>query len=321
MFINITNSETGSNKGSSAGLVEYLEKENKLKANEAEKELWFTNDRYDVPHQEVRVKLDNNVAKLSKTDDKFFLVNISPSEKEILFLKEKYGEELLQQKLKEYATAVMDAYALNFKKDSITSSNNLLWFGKLEHFRYYTNTDQKVKDGEVNIGDIKEGEQMHLQIIVSRKDITNKIKLSPKNNSRGKNVTHSAKFGQFDNLAFKENSEKLFDNMFDYQRGLKEKLVYSVTMDKGSVEDKKVLNILEQVEDKLNISNKEEYFQVINNISLDFSLDLDNIIEIFDSKGTGLFASLLTTKNNEYNENMQFSKKKKLRKSLNLKIK
>ncbi|MCC9041197.1 DUF5712 family protein [Myroides sp. M-43] len=186
MFINITDSETGSNKGSSARLVAYLEKENKLKANDEKKELWFTNGRYDVSHQEVRVKLDNNVAKLCKTDDKFFLVNISPSEKEILFLKQKYGEELLQQKLKEYATAVMDAYALNFRKESIISSKDLLWFGKLEHFRYYSNIDEKAKSGEVSVGEIKEGEQMHLQIIVSRKDITNKIKLSPKNNSRGK---------------------------------------------------------------------------------------------------------------------------------------
>lgn len=318
MFINITNSETGGNKGSSTRLVEYLEKENKLKNDNTEKELWFTNDRYDVPHQEVRVKLDNNVSKLCKTDDKFFLVNISPSEREILFLKEKYGEELLQEKLKEYATAVMDVYALNFKKDSITSSKDLLWFGKLEHFRYYSNTDEKVKNTEASVGDIKEGEQMHLQIIVSRKDITNKIKLSPKNNSRGKNVAHSAKFGQFDNLAFKEKSEKLFDDMFDYQRGLKEKLVYSVTMDKGSVEEKKVLNILEQIEDKLNEPSKEEYFQLIEDISLGFSLDLDNIIEVCDSKGIGLLANLLTTENNEYIDNILSSKKKRLRKNIGL---
>ncbi|APA93464.1 hypothetical protein [Myroides sp. ZB35] len=91
-------------------------------------------------------------------------------------------------------------------------------------------------------------------------------------------------------------------------------------MDKGSVEDKKVLNILEQIEDKLNEPSKEEYFQVIDNISLEFSLDLNNIIEIFDSKGTGLFASLLTTENNECNENIQFSKKKKLRKNIDRRI-
>lgn len=311
MFINITDSETGNNKGSSAKLVAYLEKENKLKVDNSEKELWFTSNRFDVTHQEVRVKLDNNVAKLCKSDDKFFLVNISPSEKEILFLKQKYGEDLLQQKLKEYATAVMDAYALNFKKDSIKSSKDLLWFGKLEHFRYYANTDEKVKNAEVNVGDIKEGEQMHLQIIVSRKDITNSIKLSPKNNSRGKNTEHSAKFGQFDNLAFKESSEKLFDQMFEYQREFKEKLVYSVIMDKGRVDDKKSLNFLEQIESKLNESNKEEYFKVIENISLGASFDFESIIETFDFKGFALFTSLSPI---EYNEAIESPKKKRRRK-------
>jgi len=310
MFINITDSETGNNKGSSAKLVAYLEKENKLKIDSAEKELWFTSGRFDVTHQEVKVKLDNNIAKLCKSDDKFFLVNISPSEKEILFLKQKYGEDLLQQKLKEYATAVMDAYALNFKKDGIKSNKDLLWFGKLEHFRYYSNTDEKVKNAEVNVGDIKEGEQIHLQIIVSRKDITNKIKLSPKNNSRGKNQEHSAKFGQFDNLAFKESSEKLFDQMFGYQREIKEKLVYSLTMDKGGINDKKVFNVLENIEGKLDESSKEEYFQIVNNISLDSSFDFESFINTLEFKGFGLFTSLLLTDYNQHYQNIPPSKNK-----------
>lgn len=310
MFINITDSETGNNKGSSARLVAYLEKENKLKTDNAEKELWFTNGRFDVPHQEVRVKLDNNVAKLCKTDDKFFLVNISPSEKEILFLKDKYGEELLQQKLKEYTTAVMDAYALNFKKDNITSSKGLLWFGKLEHFRYYSNTDEKVKSGELSAGDIKEGEQMHLQIIVSRKDITNKIKLSPKNNSRGKNAEHSAKFGQFDNLAFKENSEKIFDQMFNYKRELKEKLVYSVTMNNGSVEDKKSMSFLEQMESTLSHIDNDKYLEVLEDLSIDNIPEFINLVEMADFKGLGLLESKGV---NHYNDEKIISLKKRLK--------
>ncbi|WP_244154542.1 DUF5712 family protein [Myroides marinus] len=64
------------------------------------------------------------------------------------------------------------------------------------------------------------------------------MKLSSKNNSRGKNEVHSAKFGQFA-LAFKENSERLFDDMFDYQKELKDRLMYSVSMNNGSVEEKK----------------------------------------------------------------------------------
>lgn len=81
----------------------------------------------------------------------------------------------------------------------------MLWYGKLEHFRYYKHNDPEVKNGLRKKGEAKEGEQMHIQIIVTRKDITNKIKLSPMNNSRGKNAAHSAKLGQFDRKAFKQS--------------------------------------------------------------------------------------------------------------------
>ena len=96
----------------------------------------------------------------------------------------------------------MDAYAQNFKRTRIESSNDLLWYGKLEHNRYYHHTDEEVKQGIAKAGQAKTGEQMYIQIIVSRKDITNKIKLSPMNNSRGRNKQHSAKLGQFDRVTF-----------------------------------------------------------------------------------------------------------------------
>jgi hypothetical protein len=64
----------------------------------------------------------------------------------------------------------------------------------------------------------KPGEQMHVQVIVSRKDITDSIRLSPLNNSRGKNATHSLKVGQFDRVAFKQAAERTFDQTFDYNR-------------------------------------------------------------------------------------------------------
>jgi hypothetical protein len=107
----------------------------------------------------------------------------------------------------------MDAYAQNFKREGINSSEDLVWFAKLENHRYYTHKDPEVKQGLKKRGDRKEGEQMHIQVIVSRKDATNKIKLSPQNNSRGKNAEHSAKMGQFDRVAFKQVGESLFDNL------------------------------------------------------------------------------------------------------------
>lgn len=237
MHINITKSETGNNKGSSSQLVSYLEKENRL----AEKldryhqpEYWFSHDRDNIQPYEVRQGIDNNVAKLSKDDAKFFLINISPSEKELLYLKERYGEENVKAYLKDYANLVMDAYAKNFKRNGIDSNKDLVYYGKLERHRYYTYKDLEVRKGRAAKGDAKPGEQIHVQIIVSRKDASNSIKLSPLNNSRGKNAAHSQKVGQFDRVAFKQLSEALFDRMFDYDREIKESFKYANTLKHGT---------------------------------------------------------------------------------------
>ncbi|MGY3211157.1 DUF5712 family protein [Mucilaginibacter sp. HD30] len=242
MHINITKSETGNNKGSSSQLVAYLEKENRL----AEKldqnhqpEYWFSHDRNNIQPYEVRQGIDGNIAKLSKDDTKFFLINISPSEKEIRYLKELYGGQGAKAYLKDYANLVMDAYARNFKRSGIDSNKDLVYYGKLEQNRYYTYKDLEVRKGKAAKGDIKPGEQMHVQIIVSRKDASDRIKLSPLNNSKGKNAAHSQKVGQFDRVAFKQMSEALFDRMFDYDRDVKESFKYANTLKHGSYEQKK----------------------------------------------------------------------------------
>ena len=237
MYINITDSETASNKGSSADLVHYLEKENRLDKEKAP-EHWFNTAQNNIPAYEVRTSLDSNVAKLGKIDAKFFLLNISPSQKEIKHLKELYGEEGAKHQLKEYAQTVMNEYARNFKRLGIESSKDLLWFGKLENHRYYNHHDPEVKQGIRKRGERKEGEQMHVQIIVSRKDATNTIKLSPMNNSRGSNAEHSKKVGQFDRSAFKNSGERLFDEKFSFERYLTETFRYANTQKKGGLEDR-----------------------------------------------------------------------------------
>ena len=204
MFINISDSKEANNKGSSGGLVHYLEKENRLFRN-TEPQYWFNGKEIKIDPYAVMQKIDGNVAKLGKADAKFFLVNISPSQKEIAFLREQYGDDGVKEQLKGYAVRVMDAYAQNFKREGVNSHEDLVWFAKLENYRYYTYKDQEVKQGIKQRGDRKEGEQLHIQIIVSRKDANNKIKLSPQNNSKGKNEEHSKKMGQFDRLAFKQS--------------------------------------------------------------------------------------------------------------------
>ncbi|WDF69206.1 DUF5712 family protein [Sphingobacterium oryzagri] len=237
MFINISASETGNNKGSSSALVQYLEKENKGR-HRSEHEAWFNGgDRSIQPH-EVRMAIDGNISKLGKNDSKFFLINLSPSSKELAHLLVVYGEEGLKDQLKSFAERMMDEYARNFKREGVKSSADLLWFAKVEDQRYYRHTDKAVKEGIRKVGDIKEGLQTHVQIIVSRKDITGRIKLSPQNTSKGSNAKHSAKLGQFDRKAFKQSGEHVFDTMFGFQRNLKDTVAYASVMKNGSIADK-----------------------------------------------------------------------------------
>lgn len=237
MFLNITDKNEAENKGSSAKLVHYLDKENRL-FPEQNSEQWFGHNGTTYQSYEVKNRLDKNIAKLCHDDAKFFLINISPSQKEIAHLKQLYGEEGAKAELKKFAEKIMDEYALNFKRKGIDSNAGLLWFAKLENHRYYSFKDKEVKEGIAKRGEPKYGEQMHIQVIISRKDISNKIKLSPMNNSRGSNVEHSKKVGQFNRVAFKASGERVFDELFDFNRLVSETFKYANTKANGSLAER-----------------------------------------------------------------------------------
>lgn len=228
-YVNVTKSEAGGNTGSSSGLVAYLEKEN-LHQPQTHQERWFNQERDNIRPEEVQKGIDTNVAKLKKTEAKFFLVNISPSEKELAHL----GND--PKKLKEYAREVMDQYAQNFKKG--IGGEDLRYYGKVEYNRYYKFTDAEVQAGDRKRGEIKEGNHLHVQVIVSRKDHENQMLLSPLNNSSGRNQTHSQKFGQFNQVNFKQSAEQAFDRGFNYQREKEESFGYQNTMQNGTVSER-----------------------------------------------------------------------------------
>ena len=52
---------------------------------------------------------------------------------------------------------------------------------------------------------------------------------------------HSVKVGQFDRVAFKQSAEELFDNLFSYDRELKETFKYANAMVHGDCEQKQEL--------------------------------------------------------------------------------
>ncbi|MGM1430196.1 DUF5712 family protein [Sphingobacterium lactis] len=245
MYINITDRKEADNRGSAGNLVHYLEKENRME-NIQEPEQWFNGQRNDIEPYEVRRSLDGNRAKLGNHEAKFFLVNISPSQKELAHLMEKYGEEGMKEQLKRYAEKVMDEYARNFKRPGINSNRALMWFAKLENHRYYTYKDKEVQLGTKKRGELKTGNQMHIQVIVSRKDITGKMKLSPMNSSKGRNAEHSKKIGQFDRMSFKQCGERVFDEQFGFERNLKDTLAYSNIRKNGSLAQREQLDILQK---------------------------------------------------------------------------
>lgn len=210
-----------------------------------EPEHWFNQQGQAIEAFAVRRALDGNIAKLGRDEAKFFLINISPSQKELQHLKLAFPEKDLKSSLKKYAEKVMDEYAKNFQRPGIKSSQDLLWFAKVEHHRYYTYKDKEVQDGSKKRGDKKVGDQLHIQVIVSRKDITNKIKLSPMNSSKGRNAEHSRKMGQFDRMAFKQCGEMLFDKLFSFERNLKDTLAYANIQKNGNLSQREQLDMLE----------------------------------------------------------------------------
>jgi hypothetical protein len=239
--VNITTSATGSNAGSCGQLVEYLEKENNRQAAllkaEHKAELWFNQQRDDLRPQQVRQDIDSNTAKLKQQEAKFYLVNISPSQKELAHI----GND--PQKLKEYARGVMAEYAANFQKG--LGADDVKWYGKVEYNRAYKWTDPAVQQGQSQRGEAKAGHQMHVQIIVSRKDSHNQKLLSPMTNHRGqgKSEAHGQQFGQFNRVAFKERSEAAFDQQTSYRRELEESFRYQNTMSNGTTQERATMTL------------------------------------------------------------------------------
>jgi len=126
---------------------------------------------------------------------------------------------------------------------------------------------------------------MHIQIIVSRKDASNSIRLSPMNNSRGKNQAHSVKVGQFDRTAFKQSAEKQFDKTFGYERELQETFKYANTLKHGNYEQKLELKALKQEELMLKQQLKEEQKRVERQKQRQFENDLG--LSLVKSRGIG----------------------------------
>lgn len=259
------------NKGSCTNLAIYLGKENeeldKLAEKssssneiyniEGRKQGFFTDSETNISTIEVISSIDNNKRKLGANDGKYFAPTISFSENELLHIAylatgKKDTTSVWDMNLKEvdeynriireYGRKVMDNYALNFNRQDkgITTGTDLVYYGKIEHFRKFKGTDKDVLKGKEISGTYKKGLQSHIHIIVSRKDKTQRLKLSPTcNETNTKRIIGDNNYQVgFDRVKWINMNEKTFDEHFKYSRKELEKFKNQNILKNGSPQEK-----------------------------------------------------------------------------------
>jgi hypothetical protein len=193
MYIKVINPKlhgntTFSNTGSCRNLADYLGKENE-KLSLDEKELFFNNKESELSSNAVIKMIDNNVKGIAKGRTRFHSLVIAPDAEELKHIRHD------PKALKDYTSEVMRHYAKSFKlkNGQELGLDDLVWAAKLE----------KERNGES-----KNGENIHVHVIVSARDKEQKTSLSP-------NVNNKQRFNR---VQFYLRSERAFDKMFDYHR-------------------------------------------------------------------------------------------------------
>ena len=242
---------TYNNAGSSRQLANYLEHED---LGRMEKGLYtdsfFNLTENNIYKSKVIKDIDSNIGQLLKTDAKFYAIHVSPSEKELRAMGNTEQEQA--EAMKRYIREVfISEYAKSFNKELSTS--DIKFYGKI-HF------DRSRSDNELN---------MHCHLIVSRKDQSNKKKLSPLTNH--KNTKNGVIKGGFDRVNLFQQAEQGFDKLFNYNRRQTETFHYHKTIKNGSISEQ-----LKLQEQNITGEKKKETFQ---------SREKENMIScILDSK-------------------------------------
>ena len=208
---------TYNNSGSSRQLANYLEHEDLERMEKGIYTEGFFNLTEDNIYKSKLIKdIDSNIGQLLKTDAKFYAIHVSPSESELRAIGN--TEQKQAEAMKRYIREVfIPEYAKNFNKG--LSEVDIKFYGKI-HF------DRNRSDNELN---------MHCHLIVSRKDQTNKKKLSPLTNH--KNTKNGIIKGGFDRVNLFRQVEQGFDKLFNYNRQQTESFGYRNTMKNGSISE------------------------------------------------------------------------------------
>ena len=291
---------TYNNAGSSRKLCNYCEHEDMERMEQGIYTEGFFNLTDDNVYKSQVIKdIDSNIGQLLKTDAKFYAIHASPSEKELRAMGATEQEQA--KAMKRYIREVfIPEYAKNFNKG--LSAEDIKFYGKI-HF------SRDRSDNELN---------MHCHLIVSRKDQSNKVKISPLTNHR--NTKKGVITGGFDRTALFENVEKGFDKLFGYNRQLSETFEYCNTIKNGSIVDKLRMQERELNTPEQNFAGEKKKEKEDLQIGRYADKQADMIESKFankqDSNSTDLglssvFGVLTPDKNNWEEEQVPVKKKKK----------
>ena len=212
----------GHNSGSCGGYASYLEHENieKVEAGMHDLQIPFFNPFGTPVDRLVVVKsLDRNTTQLHRDDAKFYSVILSFSEDEVKYMGGSRDEVLAS--VHNVVERTMGQYAKNFHCDGVNSHTDLKYYYTIHEYR----------------SGFEPG--LHVHIIVSRKDATNRFKLSPMTNHRGGSAG-VIKRG-FDRDSFYRECEKIFDKATGFDRSPDKSYDYLNAMKHGSIEQRETL--------------------------------------------------------------------------------
>ena len=263
---------TYNNAGSSRQLANYLEHEDLERMKKGIYTEGFFNLTEDNIYKSTVIKdIDTNIGQLLKTDAKFYAIHVSPSEKELQVMGNTDQEQA--EAMKRYIREIfISEYAKNFNKG--LSEADIKFYGKI-HF------DRSRSDNELN---------MHCHLIVSRKDQSNKKKLSPLTNH--KDTKNGIIKGGFDRVNLFQQAEQGFDKLFGYDRQQLESFDYHNTMKNGSISEQ-----LEIQNQDFTGEKKKEVFQFSekeNSISCNLDSKQDNK-RTYNQQNNSSSDSLLST--------------------------
>ncbi|WBA44341.1 DUF5712 family protein [Hymenobacter canadensis] len=207
------------NTGSSAQTLQYLQHE---AVGEGQEATFFSAATDELSAAQVRQAIDTNVKGLRASEAKFYSLVLSPSEQELAHI----GSE--PEKLKAYTRAVMQQYAQNFTLSGgrQLGRQDIVWGAVLHQDRTHRGTDPEVLAGTAKAGEKRVGLQAHVHVIVSARDVEQKITLNP-----------GGRRQRFDLMHWQAAAGRQFERQFGYVAQEHEKLRPKSTRQRDTTHD------------------------------------------------------------------------------------